>query len=184
MKRSLLAATALAAVVAIAGCTSSETPSTTTIAGAPTSSPATGSAAAGSGTAVDGIPALGGNPTDTTAAPVIEPGSGQPPAQLRTQDVVVGKGAAATPDDTVDVRYSGSLYDGTAFDSSWQRGSDPISFSLAEVVPGFAQGIVGMMPGGRRVIVIPPALGYGATTKGPIPGGSTLVFVVDYVGKA
>jgi FKBP-type peptidyl-prolyl cis-trans isomerase len=87
-----------------------------------------------------------------------------------------------TPTDTVAVQYSGTLYsDGTLFDSSWSRG-EPVSFPLDRVVPGFAQGIEGMQVGGRRVIVIPPDLGYGAETKGPIPGGSTLVFVVDLVG--
>jgi len=110
-------------------------------------------------------------------------GVGQPPTKLVTQDVVVGKGAAATLANTVDVRYTGTLYsDGTLFDSSWSRGSEPTSFPLDGVVPGFAQGIVGMQPGGRRVIVIPPALGYGNQANGPIPAGATLIFVVDLVG--
>jgi FKBP-type peptidyl-prolyl cis-trans isomerase len=96
---------------------------------------------------------------------------------------VVGTCPTARPTDTVNVRYVGALYGGTPFDSSWSRGDTPISFPLnQEVVPGFAQGIEGMAPGGRRVIVIPPALGYGEQTQGPIPGGSTLVFVVDLVG--
>ena len=82
----------------------------------------------------------------------------------------------------MNVRYVGALYDGTPFDSSWSRGDAPISFPLNQVVPGFAQGIQGMAAGGRRVIVIPPALGYGDQAQGPIPAGSTLVFVVDLVG--
>jgi peptidylprolyl isomerase len=130
----------------------------------------------------DGVPALSGNPTDLSAPAQAQPGGDQPPTRLVTQDVVVGKGDAAVAADTVEVRYVGTLYqDGTLFDSSWRRGTDPISFPLSGVVPGFAQGIEGMQPGGRRVIVIPPELGYGSRGTGPIPGGSTLVFVVDLV---
>jgi peptidylprolyl isomerase len=128
------------------------------------------------------VPALSGSPTDLTAPSQAQAGSGQPPAELVTQDVVTGSGAAATAADTVDVQYSGTLFtDGSLFDSSWSRGA-PASFPLNAVVPGFAQGIEGMQVGGRRVIVIPPDLGYGEQTRGPIPGGSTLVFVVDLVG--
>ncbi|MCY7343506.1 MAG: FKBP-type peptidyl-prolyl cis-trans isomerase [Pseudonocardia sp.] len=118
-----------------------------------------------------------------TAATQAGPGIGEPSAELVAQDVVVGTGPAATLDDTVNVRYTGTLYsDGTAFDSSWTDGDTPIEFPLSGVVPGFAQGIEGMAPGGRRVMVIPPDLGYGAEANGPIPAGSTLVFVVDLVG--
>ena len=139
--------------------------------------------AAAPGSTVPGVPALTGTPTDVTKQSEAKAGTGQPPTKLVTQDIVVGKGAAATLSNTVDVRYSGNLYsDGSSFDSSWSHGKDPVSFPLDGVVPGFAQGIAGMQPGGRRVIVIPPALGYGANTQGPIPGGSTLVFVVDLVG--
>lgn len=97
---------------------------------------------------------------------------------------MVGNGARAAADtDTVQVRYTGTLYvGGKVFDSSWSRGTQPVAFPLNAVVPGFAQGISGMKQGGRRVIVIPSALGYGDQTQGPIPGGSTLVFVVDLIG--
>jgi peptidylprolyl isomerase len=78
------------------------------------------------------------------------------------------------------VQYVGSDYtNGKDFDSSWSRGQ-PASFALSGVVPGFAQGIVGMKVGGRREIVIPPALGYGADGQPPAVGpNETLVFVVD-----
>lgn len=130
----------------------------------------------------DGVPALSGNPTNLDAPTQALAGGAEAPARLVTKDLVVGNGAAAAPSDTVDVRYVGTLYsDGTLFDSSWRSGPEPVSFPLAGVVPGFAQGIEGMQPGGRRVIVIPPELGYGARGTGPIPANSTLVFVVDLV---
>lgn len=147
--------------------------------------PPAAAAPAAPGATVAGVPPLIGTPTDLSKASQAKAGTGQPPTKLVTQDIVVGKGPAATLQNTVDVRYSGTLYsDGSVFDSSWAHGKDPVNFPLDGVVPGFAQGIAGMQPGGRRVIVIPPALGYGANTQGPIPGGSTLVFVVDLVSAS
>jgi len=170
MKRSLLIA-AVAALVGVAGCGS--TPP------APAAAP---SADAPAGATAPGVPALTGTPADLTKPSQAQAGVGTPLAELLTQDVVTGTGPVATLADTVDVRYTGTLYStGKMFDSSWSRGDSPTSFPLSGVVPGFAQGIEGMQPGGRRVIVIPPALGYGDRTNGPIPGGSTLVFVVDLV---
>ena len=188
MRRSLVVA-GVAALGALAGCGSSTPPATppppaasaapsTEAAPAPAPAPA-----ASPGAAVPGVPALTGNPTDVTKQSQAQAGTGQPPTKLVTQDVVVGKGPAATLANTVNVRYSGTLYsNGSPFDSSWSRGADPTSFPLDQVVPGFAQGIAGMQPGGRRVIVIPPDQGYGSTDNGPIPANSTLVFVVDLVG--
>ncbi|MFC4949582.1 FKBP-type peptidyl-prolyl cis-trans isomerase [Pseudonocardia sp. GCM10023141] len=184
MKRSLLAAAvAVAAAAVLAACGSPAAPSPA--AAAPTAA-ATSSAAAPATApaqpAPAGVPALTGTPTDLTKPTQAQAGTGTPPAGLVMQDVVVGTGPAAAPTNTVDVRYTGTLYtDGSVFDSSWSRGSDPISFPLNRVVKGFSQGIAGMQAGGRRVLVIPPALGYGDQTNGPIPGGSTLVFVVDLV---
>jgi peptidylprolyl isomerase len=131
--------------------------------------------------AAGGPPAVA-NGTDLKTAPAISAGSGTPPSALTTRDLVVGTGPAATPDSTVNVQYVGANYaDGKVFDSSWQRGQ-PASFPLGQVVPGFAQGIDGMRVGGRREIVIPPALGYGASGNGPVGPNETLVFVVDLLG--
>jgi peptidylprolyl isomerase len=181
MRRSLVVA-GVAALSTLAGCGSSAPPAAppppaaSSAAASPAPAPSPGSAA-------PGVPTLTGNPTDLTKQSQAQAGTGQPPTKLVTQDIVVGKGPAATLANTVNVRYSGTLYsNGTPFDSSWSRGDAPTSFPLDGVVPGFAQGIAGMQPGGRRVIVIPPALGYGNTDNGPIPAGSTLVFVVDLVG--
>ena len=63
-------------------------------------------------------------------------------------------------------------------ESSWTSGQ-PATFSLAQVIPGWQQGIPGMKIGGRRVLVIPASLGYGAAGGGPIGPNETLVFVVD-----
>jgi peptidylprolyl isomerase len=184
------------ALSTVAGCGSGQAPATdptsAEASAAPTPAPsaatdpgASDPAPAAAPATVPGVPALTGTPTDVTRQSQAKAGTGQPPTKLVTQDIVVGKGTPATLSNTVDVRYSGTLYsDGSLFDSSWSRGNDPVSFPLDGVVPGFAQGIAGMRPGGRRVIVIPPALGYGANTQGPIPGGSTLVFVVDLVGAS
>jgi len=98
-------------------------------------------------------------------------------------DLVTGIGAAAVASSTVKVQYVGADYtDGKVFDSSWSRGQ-PIDFSLSGVIPGFAQGIVGMKVGGRRELVIPPALGYGSQGSPPAVGpNETLVFVIDLIG--
>lgn len=118
--------------------------------------------------------------TDLHAAPVIAAGSRPLPTVLQTKDLVVGTGATATSSNTVVVQYVGANYtDGKVFDSSWQRGQ-AATFPLNGVIPGFAQGIEGMKVGGRREIVIPPALGYGSAGSPPAVGADeTLVFVVD-----
>jgi peptidylprolyl isomerase len=80
----------------------------------------------------------------------------------------------------VTIRYTGALYStGQVFDASPWTNNEPAVFPLNQVVPGFAQGIDGMKVGGRRELVIPPAMGYGSRAQGPIPANSTLVFVVD-----
>jgi peptidylprolyl isomerase len=121
--------------------------------------------------------------TDLRTAPVLGPGTAPPPTGLETKDLVVGTGATAKASDTVEVQYVGADYtNGKNFDSSWSRGQ-PTSFPLNGVVPGFAQGIVSMKVGGRREIVIPPGLGYGATGSPPaVAPNETLVFVVDLLG--
>ena len=159
---------------AAADTTDTATAEPTTPAAAPPSSGVSGSA---------GVPAITQNATDLKKEPIIGVGGGTPPSGLVISDLVTGQGRTAVATDTVNVQYTGALYsNGTVFDGTWQKGGQPTSFSLAEVVPGFTQGITGMKIGGRREIVIPPALGYGDQTSGPIPGGSTLVFVVDLVG--
>jgi peptidylprolyl isomerase len=77
--------------------------------------------------------------------------------------------------------YTGVLWDsGEEFDSSWSRG-EPAAFGIGveAVIPGWDSGLVGQRVGGRVLLVIPPDLGYGDEGSGEIPGGATLVFVVD-----
>lgn len=96
------------------------------------------------------------------------------------EDLVVGEGPAAQTGDTVDVTYTGYLTDGTVFDSNAESGQ-PFEFQLGAgyVIPGWDEGLVGMQVGGSRLLVIPPALAYGATgSGGVIPANATLTFSV------
>ena len=100
---------------------------------------------------------------------------------LQYEDINVGDGAEAVAGSQVAVHYSGFLEDGTMFDSSVTRG-DPFVFPLGAgaVIKGWDEGVAGMMVGGRRTMIIPPDLGYGANGAGNvIPGGATLIFDVE-----
>jgi peptidylprolyl isomerase len=81
------------------------------------------------------------------------------------------------------VHYTGFLSDGKKFDSSRERGQI-FNFPLGKgnVIRGWDLGVEGMLPGEKRVLVIPPELGYGNRGGGPIPGNATLIFVVEYMG--
>ncbi|MGH2946346.1 MAG: FKBP-type peptidyl-prolyl cis-trans isomerase [Solirubrobacteraceae bacterium] len=100
------------------------------------------------------------------------------------EDIVEGKGRAAKAGSTVSVQYVGvSWSTGQEFDASWNSGQ-PFPFPLGggQVIPGWDQGVEGMKNGGRRLLVIPPELGYGAAGSPPvIAPNETLVFVVDMV---
>jgi FKBP-type peptidyl-prolyl cis-trans isomerase FkpA len=108
-------------------------------------------------------------------------------ADLVKTDTVVGKGKEAVPGKTVEVNYTGWLHDAAAkdkrgkqFDSSVGRG--PFSFPLGggRVIKGWDEGVAGMKVGGKRTLVIPPELGYGARgAGGVIPPNATLVFDVE-----
>ncbi len=103
------------------------------------------------------------------------------PSGLRYRDDAEGSGQEARKGDRVSVHYTGTLEDGTKFDSSRDRGS-PFDFRLGEgrVIRGWDEGVAGMKVGGRRILVIPPELGYGARGAGNVvPPNSTLVFDVE-----
>lgn len=101
---------------------------------------------------------------------------------LEYRDEVIGDGPEAKPGQRVRVHYTGTLRDGRKFDSSRDRG-EPFAFHLGagEVIRGWDEGVAGMKVGGRRTLVIPPELGYGARAVGGglIPANSTLVFDVE-----
>ena len=93
-------------------------------------------------------------------------------------------GNGAQDGDTVYVLYTGKLQDGTVFDSTGQRGDDPIEFILGKgmVIKGWDEGIKGMQVGEARKLVIPPGIAYGPEGRGPIPPNATLTFDVRLVG--
>jgi peptidylprolyl isomerase len=105
------------------------------------------------------------------------------PTKLVRKDLVVGTGATVTSTDTVTVNYVGALYsNGKVFDASWNR-KETFTTALSGVIPGWTQGLVGMRVGGRRELIIPPALGYGKAGSPPtIPANATLIFIVDMLG--
>ena len=111
--------------------------------------------------------------------PEIEPFFEPAPAELTFQDLVVGTGAEATADSTVDVHYLGVDYEtGEEFDASWNRG-ESIAFPLKALVKGWQEGIPGMKVGGRRLLICPPLWAYGPAGGGHRLSGRTLVFVID-----
>jgi peptidylprolyl isomerase len=117
-----------------------------------------------------------------TTKPDVTVPSGEPPCGLVSQDIYVGTGADATSGSTVTVQYVGvSWSSGKQFDASWD-GGEPATFALDQVVKGWGQGIPGMKEGGRRRLIIPPDLGYGARGYPPdIKPNETLIFVIDLI---
>jgi len=121
---------------------------------------------------------------DTTTKPVIPKPTGSPPRKLVKEDIVKGKGPGAKPGDTVTVNYVGMNFsNGQEFDSSWDSGATfPVQLGAGMVIEGWDKGLVGIRKGGRRMLTIPPEMGYGAEGFPPdIPPNETLVFVVDAV---
>jgi hypothetical protein len=103
-------------------------------------------------------------------------------AGFAIKDVVIGKGRVAKKGDTASIEYTGTLTNGTVFDSSAGRG--PFQFKLGggSVIAGFERGVEGMKVGGKRRVTIPPSLGYGVNGSPPkIPGGATIIFEIELV---
>ena len=124
-------------------------------------------------TGTNANPSTPGTTAQTAASPAVEP-------KVTVEDKTVGKGAEAVNGKAVTVHYTGTLKDGTKFDSSVDR-KEPFTFSLGsgQVIKGWEQGIPGMKVGGKRKLTIPPELAYGSTAVGAIPANSTLIFDVE-----
>jgi len=99
---------------------------------------------------------------------------------LKYVDEVVGTGKSPSPGKSVTVHYTGTLENGTKFDSSYDRG-EPYSFPIGagRVIRGWDEGVMTMKEGGKRKLIIPQELGYGSRGKGTIPPFATLIFEVE-----
>ena len=114
-------------------------------------------------------------------APTISAPQGAAPTELTTKDIIVGTGAEVLPTSTLTVHYTLMAWStGKIIESSWV--GQPATFPLAQVVEGWQKGLPGAKVGGRRLLVLPPAMGYGAAGAGPIGPNETLIFVVDIIG--
>ncbi len=125
-------------------------------------------------------------PSPLSKKPVVALPKGAAPTKLVTKDLIVGTGPTAKSGSQVTVNYVGVLYKGgKEFDSSWKTGKPfgPFALGQGQVIKGWDQGLVGMKVGGRRELIIPASLAYGAQGSPPtIPANAALVFVVDLLG--
>ncbi len=176
---------ALGAAVLIAGCGSGGS-STITVGNenkadealATTSTPASSTSTSPTATAAVKTPTTG----PLSKEPHVTPPSGPAPTKLVTKELIAGTGAEAKSGDAVTVNYVGVLYKtGKVFDASWKRNETfPFTLGKGQVIPGWEQGVEGMKVGGRRELIIPASLAYGAKGSPPtIPPNEPLVFVVD-----
>lgn len=138
-----------------------------------------------SGTAVEPVAGL---PTVTLAddgAPSVDFADAEMSTELVAQTLIEGEGAEVTAGQTIIAHYTGWIWDGETFDSSWANGA-PLTISLApgSVIQGWTDGLVGQKVGSQVLLVIPPELGYGDKDNGAIPADSTLVFVVDILAAS
>ena len=183
-----LALAALATAALIAGCGSSGSSSTITVGNENKADETLGKSNAAATTST---------PTSTTATvktpasgplakqPTVTVPTGAAPTALVTKEIIKGTGAEAKAGQPVTVNYVGALFHGgKVFDASWKR-NEPFVFTLGQgaVIKGWDQGVSGMKVGGRRELIIPANLAYGAKGAGSsIPPNAPLVFVIDLLG--
>ncbi len=136
------------------------------------------STTAGTSSAAGSLPTVSANAGEV---PQVGAPTGAPPAELTTQDIIVGTGAEVLPTSTLTVHYYLMAWStGKVIESSWV--GQPATFPLAQVVEGWQKGLPGAKVGGCRLLVLPPEMGHGATGSGPIGPNETLIFVVDILG--
>ena len=115
--------------------------------------------------------------------PTISKPEGSAPTELTTKDIIVGTGTEVLPTSTLTVHYTLMAWStGKIVESSWS--GQPATFPLAGVVEGWQKGLPGAKEGGRRLLILPPSMGYGAAGSGPIGPNETLIFAVDIIGVA
>jgi peptidylprolyl isomerase len=160
-------------------------PASTTTPTIATVLPDTTSTSSPSGASVSGIaeiPAQDRSPAGTWGkAPTVVVPAGVPPTQLEATDLITGSGALAEDGDSITVQYVLATYSSRkVIQSSWTSNPFPFTLGEGQVIPGWDKGVAGMRVGGRRELIIPPSLGYGAQSPGAgIAANDTLVFVVD-----
>jgi peptidylprolyl isomerase len=185
--RPALALAALGATLLIAGCGGSSESSTITVGAENAKDNALVTATETTKKSPSTTSTTAKTPTSgpLSKEPTVTPPSGAAPTKLVVKDLITGTGAEAKSGETVTVNYVGVLFKGgKEFDASWKR-HEPFSFALGkgQVIAGWDQGVAGMKVGGRRELVIPAALAYGAKGSPPtIPPNAPLVFVVDLLG--
>lgn len=137
------------------------------------------------GTTVEPAAGLPEVTLDDTGAPSVAIPEGDPSGEFEVQVLIEGDGPEVADSQSITAHYTGWLWDGEPFDSSWEAGA-PRTFSLApgSVITGWTEGLVGQKVGSQVLLVVPPDRGYGAEGNGPIPGDSTLVFVVDILAAS
>lgn len=106
---------------------------------------------------------------------------------LYYKDTKSGTGTAAQKGDSVRVNYTLWLTNGTKVESSTDAGREPLEFltgaTPARVIPGFEEGVIGMQPGGVRLVVVPPQLAWGSAGNNPVQPNANIVFEIEYLGK-
>ncbi len=183
MLKGILTITVLALALAVSGCGSSGADLSSVDGSQPSASTSSTEDTSSDDSSSDECSDKAKTPSvsgSSSSKPKIGDSSGKPPCELVEKDIKVGTGPAAKDGDEVTVNYVGHNWSNNEeFDTSW--GKDPFTFKLGEggVIQGWDQGVVGMKKGGRRLLVIPPDLGYGAQGQGSIPANETLIFVVD-----
>ena len=184
-KKTTLSLAALGLAAVLAGCGSSSSAAPGVVLAPSAGSTADSSTVASASSASTTTSATSTSTTPLPAAlktrPKVVIPSGPPPTKLVVKDIIKGTGPVATASSTITVAYVGELYkNGSVFDASWDHpGAQPLTDPLANLIPGWQQGIPGMRVGGRRELIIPSKLGYGASAQAKIPANSTLVFVID-----